>query len=140
MFVPVADVAVPVTVTLYVPRAALVTPVVPVPPVPPVPVPPVLELLLLDPPHPLADRAATDSITTRSAPQRRRLGIVTNNRHARLAPEPTTYQGLLPACGVADEIFSIPVPVFALLCEAVRTKLVVPAVVELMTTGFTEKL
>jgi hypothetical protein len=138
MLVPVADVAVPVTVTLYVPLVALVTPVVP--PVPPVPVPPVLELLLLDPPHPLADRAATDSITTRSAPQRRRLGIVINNRHARLAPEPTTYQGLLPACGVADEIFSIPVPVFALICEAVRTKLVVPAVVELMTTGFTEKL
>ena len=132
---PVAVVATPVTVMLYVPGVAFVTTGV----VPPLELPPEL-LLLLDPPHPLAERAATERITTSSAPQRRRRGNIIRARQARLAPDPATYHGDLPSWDATELILSIPVPVFALLCEAVRTKLVVPAAVELMTTGFTEKV
>ena len=133
---PVAVVATPVTVMLYVPGIAFVTTGV----VPPLPLEP-LELLLLDPPHPLTERAATERSTTNNAPKRRRrLGNATRIRQARLAPEPATYHGLLLVGGLAEATLSIPVAVFESLCEAVRTKLVVPAAVELIMTGFTEKV
>ena len=108
---PVAVVATPVTVMLYVPGIAFVTTGV----VPPLPLEP-LELLLLDPPHPLTERAATERSTTNNAPKRRRrLGNATRTRQARLAPEPAMYHGDLPAGGGVEAAFSIPVAVFALL-------------------------
>jgi hypothetical protein len=130
---PVAVVATPVTVMLYVPGVAFVTTGV----VPPLEVE-VVELLLE--PHPLAEKAPTESSTTNNALQRRRRGNATSSRQARLAPEPATYHGAFPVCGAVETTDSLPVPVLALLCEAVRTKLVVPAALELMTTGFTEKV
>lgn len=137
--VPADVVATPVTVMLYVPGAAFVTTGV-VPPLPPLPLEPPELLLLLDPPHPLAENAATESSTTSNAPQRRRFGSATRIRQARLAPEPAMYHGELPVGGVVEATLSIPVVVFEVVWEAVRTKLVVTAEVELITTGFTEKV
>jgi hypothetical protein len=59
--------------------------------------------------------------------------------HASVAPEPAAYQGPWPVSGVAEASLIIPVAVFEFCWKAVRMKLLVTPVVELITTGVTEK-
>jgi hypothetical protein len=56
------------------------------------PPPPVVEVLVE---HPIAPKAATESITASKAPHRRRRGIVSRSMQASVAPEPAAYQGVL---------------------------------------------
>ena len=103
---PVLVVATPVMVMLYVPGAALVVVgvVVPLPPV----------VLVLDP-QPAAVSAATARTAASRVPQRRRRGTVIRIMQARVAPEPTAYQGVLLAGVVLEVSLSMPVAVLALL-------------------------
>jgi hypothetical protein len=59
--------------------------------------------------------------------------------HASAAPEPAAYHGRRPEDGVFEASLTIPVAVCEFCWKAVRTKLVVTPVVELITTGVTEK-
>jgi hypothetical protein len=121
--------ATPVTVTLYVPGAALVVVGVVVGVL-------LLELLL---PQPAAVKSATERTAANRAPHRRRRGSVSSIMQASVAPEPAAYQGLRPEDGVFEASLSIPVAVVEFCWKAVRTKLVVTPVVELITTGVSEK-
>ena len=100
--------------------------------------PPPTTVELLDP-HPTAPIAATDRHRARSAPQRRRRGTVRRIRHASVAPDPAAYHGVLPTGRwLAGDFSSFNAPV-VVDSVAVRTKEVVTAVEEVITTGLTEK-
>src|SRR5271156_1798793 len=119
-----------VTVKVYVPAGVGVV-VVPPPPPPP----PVVEVLE----QPTAVRAATESITASSAPQRRRRGIVSRSMQASVAPEPAAYQGVRPDRGWLGAPSSWGRSAAA-TWDAVTTNEVVPAVAEVIVTGETEKV
>ena len=104
-------------------------------------VPPLLdEEELEELPQPTAVIALTERTIASRAPQRRRRGKVNRSTQARAVPEPAAYHGVRPSLADPPEGSLIrPLVVVALLWEAVRVKVVVTPLAELITTGDREK-